>query len=159
MEIRRYQPADAGAVWELHNLALQGTGAHLGNGPWDEDLKHIPDVYERNGGVFLVGVLDERIVAMGAVRRVDATTGRLTRVRVLPDYQRRGLGGRILCALETEARRLGYRALRLDTAAVQRAAQKLYERHGYRKVRETTVGGLDALIYEKELSGSPGPSG
>lgn len=71
MTIRPYRPADAEAVWNLHNLALRGTGAHLGNGPWDADLKNIPQIYERNHGCFFVGVHDGHIVAMGAVKRAD----------------------------------------------------------------------------------------
>ena len=37
IEIRQYFPGDKNAVWTLHNEALAGTGAHGGNGPWDDD--------------------------------------------------------------------------------------------------------------------------
>jgi ribosomal protein S18 acetylase RimI-like enzyme len=155
MTIRPYQPRDADAVWELHNLALQGTGAHLGNGPWDEDLKRIPEEYEGRGGAFLVGVLDGRIVAMGGVRPVAGAScprAELRRMRVHPGFQRRGLGAALLGALESEAARLGCRELRLETAAIQTAARGLYERNGYRVTGRGRVGGLDTLVYEKALS-------
>ena len=58
MIIRPYEFSHSEAVWELHNVALRDTGAHIGNGPWDDDLKDIPAVYEQNQGRFLVGVLD-----------------------------------------------------------------------------------------------------
>ncbi len=152
MIIRPYEPADAEALWELHNLALQETGAHLGNGPWDDDLKDIPVVYEQNRGRFLVGVLDDRIVAMGAVKRTDPNRAEIKRMRVHPDFQRRGFGAELLDALEVEAKDLGYQVLHLDTTTLQTASQKLYEKHGYRRTGQTQVGGLDTLLYEKELT-------
>ena len=41
-----------------------------------------------------------RIVAMGALRPLDGRTAELKRMRVLPEYQRRGYGQRILDSLE-----------------------------------------------------------
>lgn len=152
MTIRSYEPADSEAVWELHNVALQATGAHLGNGAWDDDLKNIPQLYQQNQGCFLVGVLDGRIIAMGAVKRADVNRAEIKRMRVHPDFQRRGFGTELIKALETEARRLGYEVLHLDTTTLQTAAQKLYEKHGYRQVGETQIAGLDTLLYEKKLT-------
>ena len=71
MQIRSYQQGDVDAVWELHVLALQHVGAYKGSGSWDNDLYHIEERYIANGGVFLVGVLDNRIVTMGALRKSD----------------------------------------------------------------------------------------
>ena len=152
MIIRPYEPSDLDAVWELHNVALEATGAHLGNGPWDSDLKDIPNVYQRNQGCFLVGVLDGRIVAMGALRRTDPIRAEIKRMRVHPEFQQRGFGTQILKALEAEARRLGYQVLHLDTTTLQTAAQKLYEKQGYRKIGTTKIGRFDALLYEKQLT-------
>ena len=67
LRIRRYDPADREAIWELHNLALNLIGAHGGNGEWDADLHSIGEQYLDAGGEFIVGLVDERIVAMGAL--------------------------------------------------------------------------------------------
>lgn len=45
MKIRRYRSADHDAFWELHNVALLHTGAHAGNGPWDDDLHRVEAEY------------------------------------------------------------------------------------------------------------------
>ena len=107
LELRRFEEADQHAVWELHNLGLHGTGAHLGNGPWDDDLRSIPDSYLHDGGEFLVGVVREEVVAMGALRHVTDSVAELKRMRVHPGYQRRGFGRQILAALEDRARESG----------------------------------------------------
>jgi GNAT superfamily N-acetyltransferase len=150
--IRGYEPDDHDAVWELHNVALWKVGAHAGNGPWDDDLHRIEDAYLNNGGEFLVGLLDGTIVAMGAIRRVSGEKAEVKRMRVHPDYQRRGLGQQILTALEARARELGFSTLVLDTAVVQTAAQQLYLKNGFRETGRTVLAGFDAILFEKQLS-------
>ncbi|HJQ29047.1 MAG TPA: nuclear transport factor 2 family protein, partial [Rubrobacter sp.] len=45
LHVRRYDPGDKEAVRRLHDDALNQVGAHLGRGPWDEDLDDIEGVY------------------------------------------------------------------------------------------------------------------
>lgn len=150
--IRRYETSDHDAVWTLHNRALAASGAHAGNGPWDDDLHDIAGVYLAAGGEFLVGVLDGRLVAMGALRRTAPDRAEIKRMRVDPAFQRRGFGRTILEALEHQAAVLGYRTLHLDTTTIQVAAQRLYLSQGYREVGRAIVGGFDTILYEKRLA-------
>lgn len=153
MEIRRYQSSDHAAVVELHVKGLQQAGAYLGAGPWDDDLDHIEEIYLENGGEFLVGLLDGRIIAMGALRRTGPTRAEIKRMRVHPDLQGRGLGKILLQELENRARALGYTLLHLDTSTVQTAAQHLYRKHGFQETGETQqMGEFTNILFEKRLS-------
>src|SRR5579884_2355574 len=156
--LRRYTPADQEAVEHLHVLAIQQTGAYLGPGPWDDDIYAIEEVYLKNQGEFLIGEYDGLFVAMGALRRTTPQRAEIKRMRVLPEYQGRGYGQLILNELEARARALGYQTLHLDTSTLQIAAQKLYEKNGYREVgrdhyrQETgkdTYQMLEVILYEK----------
>jgi ribosomal protein S18 acetylase RimI-like enzyme len=149
LELRRFEPGDARAVRALHDLALAEAGAHLGRGPWDDDLRSIPATYIDDGGEFLVGLCDGRLVAMGALRHVTDTVAELKRMRVHPAFQRRGFGRLLLARLEDRARELGYRQLRLDTTVVQTAAQRLYRSSGYREVGRGQLAGMEVIYYEK----------
>ena len=149
--IRRYRDADLEAVWTLHHEALLPTGAHLGPGPWDDDLSDIPGRYLDGSGEFLVGELEGRLIAMAALRRFDGTTAELKRMRVLPPFQNQGYGGRVLEALEDRARQLGYTAVRLDTTDRQVQAQRFYAKHGYHRIGEGTLMDQRLLFYEKAL--------
>ena len=115
LDIRRYEDRAAGAVWQLHNIALQSTGVHLGNGPWADDLRSITYTYLAAGGEFLVSASGGELVAMGALRRVSDAVAEIKRMRVAPELQRRGIGRSLLGELERGARELGYRTIRLDT--------------------------------------------
>jgi ribosomal protein S18 acetylase RimI-like enzyme len=151
LNIRRYESSDHAAVWNLHNIALDAVGTNAGDGPWDDDLRQIEAVYLQNGGDFLVGICAGRLVAMGALKRTNADRAEIKRMRVHPDYQRRGFGQAILTALEKRAAELGYKVLHLDTTIQQTAAQGLYQKNGYVVVREGKIGRFDCVFYEKKL--------
>ncbi len=55
---------------------------------------------------------------MGALRRTTNEWAEIKRMRVHPDFQRRGFGQMILEALEARAVALGYAALHLDTTTL-----------------------------------------
>jgi ribosomal protein S18 acetylase RimI-like enzyme len=151
LTIRQYQPADFDEVWNLHVTALQEVGAYLGSGPWDNDMYNIEEVYLNNRGDFLIGLLDDRIVAMGALRRTSDERAEIKRMRVRSDVQGRGYGQIILDELEKRAVAFGYTTLHLDTSIVQLAAQKLYIRNGYYEVGREMKGSLECILFEKQL--------
>ena len=149
MHIRRYHPNDKQQTWELHNLALEGTGAHAGNGAWDEDLHAIPANYIEAGGEFLVGVIKGQVIAMGAIKAHSNVKGEIKRMRVHPNYQRRGYGQEMLRALHQSAQQLGMHHLMVETTSVQQAAQRLYSKNGYKLIKERKEGRFQVLCYER----------
>ena len=149
MHIRRYEPGDKRAVRRLHDDALNEVGAHLGTGPWDEDLDEIEGVYLESGGEFLVGILEGEVVAMGAIKRVSPDVAEVKRMRVRPALQGHGYGQAMLDALHRRAAGLGYSTLHLDTTVQQRAARRLYLKNGYREVGRGSIGPFDCIFYER----------
>lgn len=147
MEIRQYQAADHDAVWALHKLGMQQVEADLGDGAYT-DLHQIEEVYLNNRGEFLVGILDGRLVAMGAIKQTTEERAEVKRMRVHPDVQGRGYGQRMLTLLEARAVELGYMTLHLDTSSGQAAAIGLYRKNGYRQLDETKeVQGLTLIFF------------
>lgn len=153
--IRQYQPADNQEVFELHKLASQAVGAYITGGDWDKDFDDIEGNYLNNKGEFLIGLLDEKVIAMGALRKVSSDVAELKRMRVDPYFQRQGFGQKILAALEKQAQTLGYKTIQLDTMVTQTAARHLYEKNDYTELRRETwmVGGAscDVVIYQKNI--------
>jgi GNAT superfamily N-acetyltransferase len=149
LHIRRYEPGDKRAVRRLHDDALNEVGAHLGSGPWDDDLDDIEGVYLESGGEFLVGELEGEVVAMGAIRRISPDAAEVKRMRVRPGLQGRGYGQAMLDSLHRRAADLGYTTLHLDTTVQQRAARGLYLKNGYREVGWGSVGPFWCVFYER----------
>jgi len=152
LSVRRYRPADADAVWTLHERALRDAGAFDEADTYlDADLHNVAGEY-LDGGEFLVGTRDGALVAMGGFQPHDDAVV-LRRMRVDPAHQRRGYGTRILNGLEARARKHGFERAELDTTPVQDAAVAFYERHGYERVGREYHEATDTttLFYEKEL--------
>jgi GNAT superfamily N-acetyltransferase len=154
--LRSYRRGDQDAVAELHRQGLAQVGLHPGDGVYyDDDLPHIEEIYLRQGGEFLVGELDGEIVAMGALRRVDAQAAELVRLRVHPAMQGRGYGRQLAEALEQRAVELGCAVLRGDTTVGQVAAIGLYQALGWRETGRAVIGGIENIYGEKWLIPKP----
>jgi len=122
-----------------------------GHGKWDDDLKNIKDVYLDNRGIFVVAEKNGIIIGMGALRKVSADTAEIKRMRVLPENQGKGLGKKLLHLLESEAKKLGYNKLILDTSVKQQAAIHIYKKYGYSEYKRGILGGLETIYMEKNV--------
>ena len=151
LKIRRYRKSDNKTVWKLHILGLEQFASYLG-GKWDKDLDNIEEVYLKNGG-FIVGEINGKIIAMGAFRKMTDKKAEIKRIRVHPNYQRKGFGQIILAELEKRAAGKSYKILQLDTTDRQIPAQKFFEKNGYVKTKTERLEkhGLDMIYYEKRL--------
>ena len=85
------------------------------------------------GIAFYVMRQDGRPVGMGAVKRLDGTTGEIKSMHVLSDRRGQGLARLLLDVLMAEARAMGLARLSLETGAQDsfHAARSLYERAGF----------------------------
>ena len=70
-------------------------------------------------------------IACGALRRHDGGVGEVKRMYTRPAHQGRGIGGRILDAIEALARTEGISRLVLETGDRHAAAWRVYERGGF----------------------------
>jgi GNAT superfamily N-acetyltransferase len=95
------------------------------------------------GGGFLVCYFDDRPVGCVGFRRAEepapAGTAELKRMYVDESLRRRGLGRRLLAALEDAAREQGYTRLILDTGAQQPEAIALYEYAGFKPIPSYSI--------------------
>jgi GNAT superfamily N-acetyltransferase len=109
--------------------------------------------FEPPGGAFLVGYEGLEAVACGGVCRHDEGTAEIRRMYVVPAARRRGYARVLLAALEDEARRLGYSAVRLETGDRQPDAIGLYEAAGYGSIERfgPWVDDERSVCFEKQL--------
>ena len=151
LNVRRYNKPDQETVRDLYIMGLKQNNAYIG-GDWDNDLGNIEEVYLKNGD-FIVGELNNKIVAMGAFKKISDNRAEIKRIRIHPDYQRKGFGQTILDELEKRASKLGYKILQLDTTDKQIPAQKFFEKNDYVKTKTERLEkhGLDIIYYEKRL--------
>lgn len=85
-------------------------------------------------GVFLLGYLEGRPVASGALRKLDERDVEIKRMYVAPGARGLGFGRQMLARLEVEARGLGAQRLVLETGERQVEAVALYESEGFTRI-------------------------
>jgi len=85
-------------------------------------------------GAFFIAWAGEEALGCGAMRLRDAQTAEIKRMYVKPSARARGVGSRLLAALEDRARDLGARQVVLEAGDRQASAIALYVRAGYSRI-------------------------
>ncbi|OYU40880.1 MAG: PadR family transcriptional regulator [Pseudorhodobacter sp. PARRP1] len=93
-----------------------------------------PEKYRAPHGAFLVAWSDDLPVGTVSLRPLDGTTAEVKRLWVHTSARGQGLARRLMHAIETRARSLGYTALKLDTNAALTEAIALYHRDGWHDI-------------------------
>lgn len=84
------------------------------------------------GGVYFIRNSAGEALAMGGLRRLPDGSAEIVRIYTRPAARGLGLGSTMINVLIGEARRLGYKELRLDTGIFMKDAQRRYTAAGFR---------------------------
>ena len=96
-------------------------------------------------------VLDNTVLGCAGLRLLCAGAGEVTRMFVLPQARRYGIGQRLLTAVEDAARQHRVTRLRLDTSDYLTEAVALYTRNGYQETAPFSDARLANMWFEKAL--------
>ena len=147
LHIRRARLGDLDALVALEQASF--TGDRMSARQWRRHLA---------GGRAIVLVAVERGVLLGAALAfVNAAhdIARLYSLATAAAARGRGIGDRLVAAIERAARDGGRRRLRLEVRVDNLGAQRLYERRGYHRIGRRDAyyeDGADALRYEKVVA-------
>jgi ribosomal protein S18 acetylase RimI-like enzyme len=123
-EINDQYRSEAGALKFLKNIViLPGCGQFLAPASF---VLRAPHSHE------LIGVALTSTVAPG--------TGHTTQICIMPGYQRRGLGQRLIAATIAALRERGYSSLSLTVTSGNTNAVRLYDRIGFNTIKRFTAG-------------------
>jgi GNAT superfamily N-acetyltransferase len=85
-------------------------------------------------GVFVIARLEGWPAGCGGLRKIQDDVGEVKRMYVEPGARCRGIGRKILEELESKARQMGYKKIRLEAGIRQPEAMQLYESAGYERI-------------------------
>ncbi|WP_100814731.1 GNAT family N-acetyltransferase [Microbacterium lacus] len=141
--VRPIRPEDAGEVLTLQRAAFVQEALIYGTPnmpPLTQTLAEVEAELVENDGC--VAHLGPRMV--GAVRaRRDGEVFLIGRLAIAPDMQGRGIGSRLLAAVEAAGSAAGAVEAELFTGSLSEANLRLYEREGY--VESERVDGDDGI--------------
>lgn len=140
-------PADSVEARTCLNAYFAELGRRFPNGfDPDESVSAAPDELS----VFLVVRAGGRPRGCGALKRLKPGVAEIKRMWVHPEIRRRGVGRRLLAALEGYAR--GCHTLRLDTSEHLPEAIALYRHAGYHEIPAFNDNPYAAHWFEKRLA-------
>jgi ribosomal protein S18 acetylase RimI-like enzyme len=120
-----------------------------------EELEALPGKYSAPSGSILVAKENGEIVGCVAVRPLGEEICEMKRLYVKPAHRRKNIGRKLALAIIDEAKRLGFRAMRLDTVEAMKEASALYRALGFRQIYAYCYNPVPgAMYFELKLAGS-----
>jgi putative acetyltransferase len=118
----------------------------------DADIKDIEQSYIEQGGTFYV--LEEKdgsIVGAYGLYAVESRTCELRKMYLHRSYRGKGLGKFLMESALSEARRLGFKKIVLETASVLKEAIALYKSYGFVEYQPDHLSSRCDQAYKLEL--------
>ena len=141
------------SVRELFTEYAQSLGFSLCFQDFDRELAHLPGDYAPPGGRLLLATVEAVPAGCAALHSLAPEICEMKRLYVRPQFRGRGLGRLLAERIMAEARKIGYRKIRLDTVApVMQTAVAMYLNLGFREIapyRTNPIAG--ALYLERSL--------
>lgn len=101
----------------------------------DNELAGFNEMYSPPEGCYLIATTENgKTVGGVGLRKFDADICEMKRLYVYPEYLRKGLGEALCLELIMQAKRLGYKKMRLDTIGKLNAANRLYDKLGFYEI-------------------------
>ncbi|HLH05953.1 MAG TPA: GNAT family N-acetyltransferase [Terriglobales bacterium] len=141
-------PDHIAAVRDLFLEYAQSLSFSLGFQNFEDELATLPGKYVPPLGRLYLADQDGFYAGCVALRPLEDLTCEMKRLYVRPDYRRKGVGQVLAEIAIQEARRIGYRRLRLDSIEHEmREAVALYQWFGFRQIEPYTSNPVPGAIF------------
>lgn len=125
LEIRPYESSDQAETIQLwHDCDLLV--------PWNDPVKDIATKSLVQPELFLVGLLDGKIVA-SAMAGYDGHRGSVFYLAVSPDHRRKGYAGLLMDRVESGLRNLGCQKINIQIRGTNLDVKEFYRNLGYKE--------------------------
>lgn len=152
--IREATPEDVATARRLFREYAAWLGVDLSFQSFDQELAGLPQPYARPDGFLLFAESAGTVVGCVAAKKLDDGLAEAKRLYVVAGYRGRGIGRQLMQHLLRETRKIGYRAVRLDTLPQMQAARALYETLGFRPIVAYYHNPIAGTVYmERSLTG------
>ncbi|HEY6167930.1 MAG TPA: GNAT family N-acetyltransferase [Verrucomicrobiae bacterium] len=145
------QLADVRALLTEYANELQH---HICFKSFEQERAGLPGAYAPPGGNLWLASVDGRAAGCVALRPLEGRpgVGEVKRLYVRPEFRGHRIGHTLMELLITEARRIGYTRLWLDTLRTMKPAHAIYTASGFKRVPNSEKGFEEEIwCFELEL--------
>jgi ribosomal protein S18 acetylase RimI-like enzyme len=114
---------------------------------FEQELAGLPGSYAPPQGRLLLAREDGQMAGCIALRPLEPGTCEMKRLFVRPAFRTHGIGRVLVDRLIQEARRAGYRQMRLDTLPSMATALALYRRLGFREIAPYYKNPVEGAVF------------
>jgi len=98
---------------------------------FEQELKELPGEYSEPRGCILFALVESKLAGCVALRPLSSDICEMKRMYVRPSFRGQGLGRILAQDIIAEARKRGYRKMRLDSLPSMKEALTLYKSLGF----------------------------
>jgi GNAT superfamily N-acetyltransferase len=140
-------PGDLMAVKDLFQEYADSLNFELDFQDFREELETLPGKYAPPSGAILVAKENGETVGCVAVRPLGGEVCEMKRLYVKPSHRGRRVGWELALAIIEEAKRFGYKAMRLDTVVAMKEASDLYRTLGFQPIDAYCYNPIPGAMY------------
>jgi len=112
---------------------LYGVHPHNPKEAVEQDIQQI-NKFQPPYGQIILAIYEGKVCGLGSLKSISPEIGEIKRMFVDPTIRRIGAGRAILEGLLAEAKKVGYKKVRLDSPKFLEAAHSLYRSFGFRDI-------------------------
>ena len=112
---------------------LYGVHPHNPKDAVEQDIQQISK-FQPPYGQLILAIYEDKICGLGSLKSINPEIGEIKRMFVDPTVRRIGAGRAILKGLLDEAKKAGYKKVRLDSPKFMEAAHSLYRSFGFKDI-------------------------
>lgn len=153
MVIRAARAEEMHQVRELFLEYAQSLGFSLCFQGFQQELDELPGRYGPPDGVLLLAWENDEPVGVVGLRRLDAVSVEMKRLYVRPDQRGKKIGKQLAMEVISEAKRLGYTSIKLDTVPAMAEARQMYINLGFEQIPAYYQNSeIDSICLEKRIT-------
>jgi putative acetyltransferase len=140
-------PCEITVIKDLFQEYAESLNFDLDFQDFREELETLPGKYGAPEGSILVAKENGETVGCVAVRPLGSEICEMKRLYVKPAHRGKKVGQELAVAIIEEAKRLGYKAMRLDTVEAMKEASALYRALGFQPIDAYYYNPLPGAMY------------
>lgn len=149
---KKLETQEIGQTKELLEEYIDSLHLDLSFQDIQEEMTSFPDKYREPAGAFIIAKCGEIVCGCVGLKRINLDICEMKRLFVRDDFKGLGIGKRLIELILLEAKKKGYRKIRLDTLPSMKKAQDLYRYFGFYEIEPYVFNPVEgSIFFEREL--------